>query len=555
MSAALHDLTISEASALVQARKLSPVDLVQALARRADALEPQVNAFITRTTELALAQARQAETEIARGDWRGPLHGVPFALKDIYDTAGILTSGHSRVYMDRVPARDATATAKLYQAGAVMMGKLATHELAHGGPSFDLPWPPARNPWNTACFTGGSSSGSAAAIAAGFVPASLGSDTGGSIRGPASFCGISGMMPTYGLVSRAGVIPNSFSFDHCGPMARTMEDCAILLQAIAGYDARDAGSIPCPVPDFRAALTKDLRGVRIGVLRHYWEEDQPASEEVRRAIEEALVVLRELGATVEEARMRPLAESFGIKVIIAETEIFTIHQRALRERPGDFGWDFLQRALPACLFTANDYFRATREHRRLVLQMSEIFDRYDVLVTTGQGGAPRLDSYDALNFWTRPNPFSPSNVAAGPAASVCNGFLACGMPLGMQIIGRPFDDATVLRVGHAYQQATDWHRRRPALVPGTPQAVVHPVPMPQDAPDTDAKTRGLCDAMARRAGLELNEQQRILLLRAAPYALEMSRRLGDDHGFEEMPANVFQFPRSVVPQAGGLPEA
>lgn len=545
MSTSLHELTIAEASALIRSKKLSPVELVQALIHRADLFEPQINAFITRTSELALDQARQAENEIARGQWRGPLHGVPFALKDIYDTAGILTSGHSRVCMNRVPAKDATTTRKLYEAGSVLLGKLATHEFAHGGPSFDLPWPPARNPWNTACFTGGSSSGSAAAIAAGFVPAALGSDTGGSIRGPASFCGISGMMPTYGLVSRVGVIPNSFSFDHCGPMARTMEDCAILLQAIAGHDAADAGSINRLIPDYRAALTKDLKGLRIGVLRHYWEEDQPANDEVRSAIEEAIVVLRDLGATVEDARMRPLKESFGIKVIIAETEIFSIHQRALRQRPGDFGRDFLQRALPACLFSANDYFRATREHRRLVLQMSQIFERYDVLVTTGQGAAPRLDQYESLNFWTKPNPFSPSNVAAGPAATLCNGFSSSGLPFGMQIIGRPFDDATVLRVGHAYQQATDWHRRRPELVPGASQPLLHPVALPQEAPDADAKTRALCDAMAERAGLRLDEQQRMLIYRAAPYALEMSQQLDDNYGFDEMPANIFQFPHAI----------
>ena len=218
---ALHDLTLAEAAALIRARKLSPVEYTRALLARTDALEPQLNAYITRTSEAALEAARAAEAEIARGNWRGPLHGIPFAVKDIYDTAGVLTSGHSRTCIDRVPAKDATAVAKLRAAGAVLMGKLATHEFAHGGPSFDLPWPPARNPWNTAHFTGGSSSGSGAAIAAGLVPVSLGSDTGGSIRGPAGLCGIAGLKPTYGLVSRAGVLPNSYSYDHCGPMART----------------------------------------------------------------------------------------------------------------------------------------------------------------------------------------------------------------------------------------------------------------------------------------------------------------------------------------------
>jgi aspartyl-tRNA(Asn)/glutamyl-tRNA(Gln) amidotransferase subunit A len=332
-------------------------------------------------------------------------------------------------------------------------------------------------------------------------------------------------------------------------MARTIEDCAIALQAIAGHDPADAGSIRCDIPDYRAALTSDLKGLRIGVLRHYWEEDQPVSGEVCTALDNALDVLRRLGAEVTDARVRPLKESFDIKVIIAETEIFTIHLQALQSRPGDFGWDFLQRALPACLFSASDYFRATREHRRTVVQMAEVFDRYDVLLTIGQGPAPRLDQHDPLNFWKKPNIFTPSNVAAGPAAVVCSGFSASGLPLGMQIIGRPFDDATVLRVGHAYQQATDWHRREPVLVAGAAQPALTPIPMPADAPDTDAKTRALCDTMAARAGLTLNDFQRILLYRAAPYALEMVGRLNGDHGFHEAPANVFQFPDDVLARA------
>lgn len=545
----LHRLSIAEVSSLIQAKRLSAVEYTQTLVQRIDTLEPQINAFITPTSTLALEQARAADADIAAGRWKGPLHGVPFALKDIYDTAGILTSGHSRVCIDRIPAQDSTTTRKLYEAGATLLGKLATHEFAHGGPSFDLPWPPARNPWNTACFTGGSSSGSGAALAAGFVPAALGSDTGGSIRGPASWCGVSGLMPTFGLVSRAGVIPNSFSFDHCGPMARSVEDCAILLQAIAGFDPADSGSVRCSIPDYRAALTSDLKGVRIGVLRHYWEEDQPAPADVVAALDDAIGVLRGLGAIVEDARVRPLKESFDIKVIIAETEIFTIHLKALQERPGDFGWDFLQRALPACLFSASDYFRATREHRRTVSQMAGVFDRYDVLLTVGQGAAPRLDHHDPLNFWKKPNLFTPSNVAAGPALVVCSGFSASGLPLGMQVIGRPFDESTVLRVGHAFQLATDFHRREPTLVPGAAQPTLAAIPVPTDAPDTDAKTRALCDTMAERAGLRLNDSQRILLYRAAPFALEMVARLKGDHGFEESPANVFQFPDPILSRA------
>src|SRR5216684_133055 len=296
MGSDLHDLSIGELGGLIGARKLSPVELVEALIQRVEQYDNQTRAFITRTFDLARRQARQAESEIAAGHSCGPLHGIPFALKDIYDTRGILTSAHSRIFIDRIPDDDATATTRLYDAGAVLLGKLATHEMAHAGPSFDLPWPPARNPWHLAHFTGGSSSGSGAAVAAGLVPVALGSDTGGSIRGPASLCGVVGLMPTFGLVSRAGVITNSYTFDHCGPLARTVEDCALVLQALAGYDAKDAGSVRRPIPSYREALGEDLRGVKIGVLRHHWEQDVPASDDVRRAMDAALDVLRRLGA-------------------------------------------------------------------------------------------------------------------------------------------------------------------------------------------------------------------------------------------------------------------
>src|SRR6266446_2470296 len=264
MSTEIHDLSIAELSGLIASRKLSPVELVDALIRRVEGYDAQTHAFITRTFDLARRQAQEAEVEIAAGNYRGALHGVPFALKDIYDTRGILTSGHSRVFIDRIPREDATTTAKLYDAGAVLLGKLATHEMAHAGPSFDLPWPPARNPWNLERFTGGSSSGSGAAVAAGMVPVALGSDTGGSIRGPASLCGVVGLMPTFGLVSRSGVITNSYTFDHCGPLARTVEDCALTLQALAGHDVKDPGSVSQPISLYREALVQDLRGLRIG---------------------------------------------------------------------------------------------------------------------------------------------------------------------------------------------------------------------------------------------------------------------------------------------------
>lgn len=242
-------MPIAEMARRIEKKELSPVELATALIRRTEALDPQLDAYLLLAPERTLDQARTAEREIMAGHYRGPMHGIPFGLKDIYATAGIRTTGHSRTCIDTVPEFDATTVARLYAAGAVLTGKLATHEFAHGGPSFDLPWPPARNPWNRDHFTGGSSSGSGAAVAAGFVPAALGSDTGGSIRGPAALCGIVGLKPTYGLVSRYGVYTNSFSFDHAGPMTWTVEDCAIVLQAIAGHDPNDPASGMRPVPD------------------------------------------------------------------------------------------------------------------------------------------------------------------------------------------------------------------------------------------------------------------------------------------------------------------
>jgi len=541
MSNNLYQLSIADAAQLIGSRKLSPLEYTDALLARIEALDPQLNAFITVTADLARKQAREAETEIMAGRYRGPLHGVPFALKDIYDTQGILTSGGSKVCSDNIPTSDATTTRLLYDAGAVLLGKLQTHEFAHGGPSFDLPWPPARNPWRLEHFTGGSSSGSGAALAAGLIPASLGSDTGGSIRGPASFCGLAGLMPTSGLVSRAGVIPNSFTFDHCGPMARTVEDCALLLQAIAGYDARDAGSIECEIPNYRSGLNNGIKNVRIGALRHYWEEDMPAHPDLKRAMNEAIDVFKTLGARVEDCRTRPMQDSFDTKVIIAESEIYSIHYDNLKSRPGDFGRDFLGRVLPACLFQSSDYVQASREHRRIVAEMRPLYERYDVLLTAGFGPAPRLDAHRTANFWQKSNVFTPSNVTGGPSLELPNGFSG-GLPLGMQVIGRPFGEVTVLRVGHAYQQATDWHTRHPQLTPGAPQPKIEATGNAPAAADLDATTRDFVLRTAQRAGLKLNEYQAAILLETAPFALAMAERNRKPRNRAEEPALVFRFP-------------
>lgn len=541
MSDDLDFITIADASRLIASRKLSPFELTQAKLARIETLDPQINAFITVTGERALSQARIAETEIARGSYRGPMHGIPFALKDIYATAGILTSGHSKICVDNIPAEDAAVTASLEAAGGVLIGKLATNEFAHGGPSFEAPWPPARNPWNAEHFTGGSSTGAGASVAAGFVAGAMGTDTGGSIRNPAACCGVVGFKPTYGLVSRYGVIPNSFTFDHCGPLTWTVEDAAIMLQAVVGYDGRDSGSVSCVIPDYRAGLASDLRGVRIGVIRHFWEEDLRVGEEVSKAMNSALQVLRDLGAVMHDVRLRPLQDYTDVKMTIAETELFAIHQKELIERPGDFGLPFLSGTLAGCLFSAVEYVQAHRERRRILAEMKAHYERFDVLVTVSSAPAPRFDRISPLRSWIGPNIHTVFNVTGGPAVAICNGYAGSGLPLAMQMTGRPFDDATVLRAAHAYEKATQWRIRRPDLVPGKPRVDVTPPPAVTGAA-IDPSVRAFVAQQVRACGLELNDVQTTLLCEVAPYARAMADRVrrNFDRGIE--PANVFRFP-------------
>jgi aspartyl-tRNA(Asn)/glutamyl-tRNA(Gln) amidotransferase subunit A len=547
----LHFMTVAEMAAAIEKKALSPVELTEALLQRIEAINPQLDAFVTLTAEQARAAARHAETEIAKGRYRGPVHGVPFGLKDIYDTAGIHTTGHSKTCVDRVPAEDATTTARLKAAGGILMGKLATHEFAHGGPSFDLPWPPARNPWKTDCFTGGSSSGSGAAVAAGLVPAALGSDTGGSIRTPSGLCGLAGLKPTYGLVSRAGVIPNSFTFDTCGPMTWTVEDCAILLQALAGFDARDPASADRPVPDYRAALSGDIRGLRIGAVRHFWEEDLPAKDETRQSMEAAIEIFRGLGAVVEDVRLEPMQVYTDVKVVIAESELFSIHSAELRKRPGDFGFDFRGRVLPGCLLTAEDYVQAQKLRRRLVEAMDPVYAKYDVLIAPSTyGPAPLLSDHSTVSFWQKPKITTVFNVTAGPALALCAGFSAGGLPLPMQIVGRPFDDATVLKAGHAYEQATPWRGRRPQLLAGAKPLPAKAPPMTTDLSHVDAKARRIAEVAAERAGLTLPEPIYAQLLEGTPHVLEVLQRLRGEFGFADEPGNTWSFPATFRPRPG-----
>jgi aspartyl-tRNA(Asn)/glutamyl-tRNA(Gln) amidotransferase subunit A len=535
----LHFLSIADAASLIEHRQLSPVELTRALLDRIAALDPQLNAYLLVTADRALAQARAAEAEIMAGRYRGPMHGIPFALKDIYCTAGIRTTSHSRTRADYVPDFDATTVAKLYAAGAVLLGKLATHEFAHGGPSFDLPWPPARNPWNRAYITGGSSSGSGASVAAGLAMGALGSDTGGSIRNPAALCGLVGLKPTYGLVSRSGVYTNSFSYDTAGPMTWTAEDCAIMLQAIAGHDVKDPASATRPLPDYRASLSGGIKGMRIGVLRAMYEQEVATPDATKTALQAAFEVLRKLGATLEDVRIRPAQDYYDVKITGAESELYAVHEPVLRQRLADFGEDFLGRSLGALLITGADYVQASRWRRAMIAEMAPIYAKYDVLLTAGPGPASRLETWRTISFWQKGSVTTPFNVLGGPALAQCIGFTSDGLPLSMQIVGRPFDDATVLRVAHAYEAATPWRARRPVLDSNAAfSTALPPVPEPEKAEISQVR-RDEIAAICRRAGLTLNERHFEQLCATAPYVEAMTGRLRRDFAFHDEPSTVF----------------
>lgn len=458
-------LSIAEAAAAFRRKQLSPVELTRLLLDRIDAVDGNVNSYVTRTDELAMAQARQAEIELAAGNDRGPLHGIPIALKDLYQTAGIRTTAHSRVLADWVPSEDAAATARLQEAGMVLLGKLAMSEFALGGPSPEQPFPPARNPWNLERMPGGSSSGSGAALAAGLCLGTLGSDTGGSIRGPASMCGISGIKPTYGLVSRYGVVPLAWSLDHAGPMARTAEDCALLLQAIAGHDPRDPASANVPVPDYRATLNDGVRGLRLGVPRSWFAAGEYAADaDILAAVDAALGVLEQLGATIVEVDGAPFAAARSPNSTIMIAEAYAYHEQTLRERPEDYGAVIRGRFRQGAFLSAADYIQAQRVRSRIIAEVNDILRTVDALVmpTSASPAQPFGDIPVEMTLRTLAYT-SAFNLTGLPAISIPCGFNAAGLPLSLQIAGHAFDDATVLRIAHVYQQVTDWHQRRPAL--------------------------------------------------------------------------------------------
>jgi aspartyl-tRNA(Asn)/glutamyl-tRNA(Gln) amidotransferase subunit A len=460
----LHDLSIAEAGARLRAGTLTATALTQHALDRVAALDPLLNAFLLVTKERALADAARADRELKSGIDKGPLHGIPHALKDIYETAGIRTTCHSQLLIDHVPEADGTAAAKLAAGGAVLLGKLATHEFAIGGPSFDLPFPPARNPWNPDYFPGGSSSGSGAAVASGMVRMAMGSDTGGSIRGPAAYSGIVGLKPTYGRVSRRGVFPLSYTLDHCGPLAWSVEDAALTMQVVAGHDPLDPASADVPVPDFSADLGRDLAGLRLAYPRSFFATVDGVSAEVVAGLDRAVQDLARLGATIDEIALPDYELFNACGRVILTAEAYAIHEETLRTRPLDYGRFAYQRMMPGAILSAADLIQALRLRRELADVVARVLDTHDAIVTANAlAPAIRLDAFPADASMRTPGHTIPFNVTGHPALAVPTGFAASGLPIGLHIVGRPFDEPTVLRIGAAYETVAQWTARRPQL--------------------------------------------------------------------------------------------
>ena len=447
-------LSIAEGSLLLRARKLSPVEWTRTLLDRIAAIDPNYNAFIAVTADIALAQAKAAEAEITKGQWRGPMHGVPYAAKDIFDVEGMATTCHSKIRINHRAAADAFVIRKLREAGAVLLGKVALHEFATGGPAFDLPWPPALNPWNRGLHPGGSSSGSGVALAAGFAPAALGTDTGGSVRNPATCCGIVGMKPTYGAASLGGVFPLTYSLDHVGPMTRNVEDNAILFHTIAGHDPDDPTSARPAAGDCLAGLKRGLKGLRIGVIEHFYTEDAPADPDQVRAIERAAAVMRELGAEVRPIRLSPLSLWTDCNRTIHQAEAYAIHERDMQQRPEDFAQLTRNRLLAGAFVPAAKYIKAQQLRAALCREFSEAMRELDAVVTLSSLLLPcRIDDPAAIARTYDQQCRLVFNVTGGPAISVPTGLTEGGVPLAMQIAGRAFAEPMIYRIAQAYCEA------------------------------------------------------------------------------------------------------
>jgi aspartyl-tRNA(Asn)/glutamyl-tRNA(Gln) amidotransferase subunit A len=463
----LTTLTIAEAAQAIARHALSPVELSQAALARIAALNPQLNAFITILADEAMAAATAAERDIMAGRRRGPLHGIPIALKDLCATKGVRTTAGSKILRDYLPLQDATVTRRLAEAGTILLGKLHMNEFAYGPDGENEHYGRARNPWNLERLTGGSSSGSGVAIAASLCLGAVGSDTGGSIRIPAALCGIVGLKPTYGRVSRYGVTPLAWSLDHVGPMARTVEDAALLLQAMAGYDDQDPGSARQPVPDYVTALNGDVRGLRLGLpVEYFFDVLDP---EVEAAVRQALEVMRQLGVTIQQVSWPALRYTTLAALILVLVEAAAFHEQWIRTRPQDYQPEVALRLKWGLLVPAAAYLKAQRLRALMCREVTQLWRQVDALLTPAtmmpaphpalpqtQVGNRQMSTREAILRLMRP-----FNLTGLPALSVPCGFTSAGLPIGLQIAGRPFAEATVLRLAHAYQQQTDWHRRRP----------------------------------------------------------------------------------------------
>ena len=462
-------LSISDAAGLIQSRQLSPMELTRAHIDRVERTDSTLNAFITLLSEEAVERAKTAEEEIANGEYRGALHGIPIGLKDLYFTKGIRTTVGTKILRNFVPEYDATVTEKFADAGAILLGKLQMHEFALGATSVNPHDGPARNPWNPDRITGGSSGGSGAAVAGGQCMAALGSDTGGSIRIPGGLCGIVGLKPTFGRVSRHGVYPLSWSLDTVGPMTRTVRDSAIVLNAIAGYDPRDPSSSNVPTEDFADGIEDGIAGLRIGIPDDFFYD--VISPEVAEAVCRAAGVLSELGAEVERCSIPALNHALGISSAILVTEAAETLFDKLRDRPEDIGADVRARLRLGAVTPAVDYIKAQRARSAYNAQLDEAMQKYDLLLAPSVAvGATGIDQEfvevagnqeNALSLMSRLT--RPFNLTGQPTISVPCGFTSEGMPIGMQLAGRQWHETTVLRAAHAYEQAMEWHTRRPNL--------------------------------------------------------------------------------------------
>jgi aspartyl-tRNA(Asn)/glutamyl-tRNA(Gln) amidotransferase subunit A len=457
-------LTLNEVSQLVQKRTVSPVELTEACLVRIEQLNPQLNAFITVTADSAMEDARKAEEEISRGAWRGPLHGIPIALKDLVETAGVKTTAASAVLKDYIPEHDAPIVERLKAAGAVLLGKLNLHEFAYGGSSMISHFGVVHNPWNTAYITGGSSSGSAAAVAAGLCYGAIGTDTAGSIRLPSACCGIVGLKPSYGLVSIRGVIPLSTSHDHAGPMTRSVTDAALMLQVIASYDPLDIYAQKFPAVHYPAAMEEQpLRSLRLGVAREWFWQDLNA--EVQKAAEDAVAVLTKLTAGVTE-----ISIDIPTDRTVFVCEPFAYHQRYLPEHANEYDPETLRRINSGAEVTATQYIAGQQELQRRRREICKVFEKVDLLITpTCPVLPPAITELQAAPQELRPKEIQmlkntrPFNVFGLPTISVPCGFSHSGLPIGLQISAAPGNEATVLALAKAYEQQTEWHTRKPQL--------------------------------------------------------------------------------------------